>query len=179
MDPSYADGPAHEAKEFAYVDSAWLGVSENLVERRQHDHLWRPAEKCKRIGHVRHGKRFIMFVAVGLLNTAFGSGVYAVMIYADLPIWTALLLGNLAGIVFNFFTTGRFVFFDASLLRLPRFIGVYLSCYIINYVSIRALVSLHTGVIVSQLLLAPPMAVLSFFLMSRYVFGPRASERVG
>ena len=122
--------------------------------------------------------RFIKFILVGLLNTAFGSGIYAALIYAGLPIWAALLVGNLAGIAFNFFTTGRFVFLDAALVRLPRFVGAYLFCYAINYISIRALVSLHLGAIESQLLMAAPMALLSFYLMSRHVFVPRKGERL-
>lgn len=122
---------------------------------------------------MKPGRRFVKFLLVGALNTAFGSAVYAALVYAHLPIWASLLGGNLAGIVFNFFTTGRFVFADTVLARLPRFAGAYLACYIINYVSIRILVSLHLSAIASQLLLAPAMAILSFYLMSRHVFAPR------
>lgn len=121
-------------------------------------------------------RRFVKFLQVGLLNTAFGSAIYAVLVYAHLPIWAALLGGNLAGIVFNFFTTGHLVFSDTVLARLPRFAGVYLACYIINYISIRILVFLHLSAIVSQLLLALPMAALSFYLMSRHVFVSRVDR---
>jgi putative flippase GtrA len=124
------------------------------------------------------GKHFVKFILVGLLNTAFGSGVYAILIYANLPIWVALLCGNAAGILFNFFTTGRFVFSDVALKRLPPFIATYVVCYAINYVSIRALIALHLTAIESQLLTALPMAVISFCLMSRYVFRGHTSSRV-
>lgn len=121
-------------------------------------------------------RRFVKFLLVGLLNTAFGSTIYVVLIYARLPIWAALLGGNLAGIVFNFFTTGHLVFSDAVLARLPRFVGAYLACYIINYISIRILVFLYLSAILSQLLLALPMAALSFYLMSRHVFVSRVDR---
>ena len=122
--------------------------------------------------------RFIKFLLVGALNTAFGLSIYAVLIHVGLPIWAALIGGNVAGIVFNFFTTGSLVFSEVSLMRLPRFIGVYLTCYILNYLSIRFLVSLHVGAIKSQVFISPIIAVTSFYLMSRYVFATRTSRHV-
>ena len=122
--------------------------------------------------------RFIKFLLVGVLNTAFGLGVYVVLIHVGLPIWAALIGGNVAGIAFNFFTTGSLVFSEVSLVRLPRFIGVYLTCYTINYLSIRSLVSLHVGAIESQVFISPVIAVTSFYLMSRYVFASSTSGHV-
>jgi putative flippase GtrA len=127
---------------------------------------------------VKFGKHFIKFILVGLLNTAFGSAVYATLIYVSLPIWAALLCGNAAGVIFNFFTTGSFVFSDVALTRLPRFLVTYAVCYVINYASIKALVTLHLNAIESQLVMALPMAALSFCLMSKYVFRFQASDRV-
>lgn len=122
-------------------------------------------------------KPFVKFLLVGLLNTAFGSGVYAGLIYAGLPIWAALIAGNAAGIAFNFFTTGRLVFSDAAFHRFPRFVTAYLICYVINYAFIRALLKMHMGAIESQLLMAAPMALLSFYMMSRYVFDSSLKRR--
>jgi putative flippase GtrA len=122
--------------------------------------------------------RFIRFLLVGVLNTAFGLGVYAVLMHVGLPIWAALIGGNVAGIVFNFITTGSLVFSEVSLVRLPRFVGVYLACYILNYLLIRFLVSLHMGAIESQVFISPIIAVTSFYLMSRYVFASRTSRHI-
>ncbi|WP_266183652.1 GtrA family protein [Dyella humicola] len=124
-------------------------------------------------------KRFITFLLVGLLNTLFGLAAYAILIHVNLPIWLALIGGNVAGIAFNFFTTGHLVFSDIALNRLPRFVTAYLACYVLNYVAIRILVSLHLGAIKSQVLLAPAIAVTSYYLMSQYVFGRSTAERPG
>jgi len=126
---------------------------------------------------VSQGRKFIRFLLVGVLNTAFGFAVYAALIYARVPVWLALIGGNVAGICFNFLTTGHFVFLDASLVRLPRFAAVYLLCYAANYAAIRMLIHMGLGSIVAQALISPCMAVLSFLLMSRYVFNTsRMSE---
>jgi putative flippase GtrA len=123
---------------------------------------------------MKFDRRFIKFLIVGVLNTLFGLAVYAILIRAGVPVWGALIGGNVAGIVFNFFTTGHLIFSDAALSRLPRFVGAYLTCYAINYVAINLLVLLHFGAIESQAILTPAMAVLSYYLMSRHVFRPKA-----
>ena len=125
------------------------------------------------------GRRFARFLLVGLLNTAFGFAVYAALIYARLPVWLALVGGNVAGICFNFLTTGHFVFLDASLVRLPRFAGVYLLCYAVNYAAVRALIHMGLGAIVAQALISPCIAVLSFLLMLRYVFNTSGMAEAG
>lgn len=126
---------------------------------------------------MRLERRFIKFLLVGLLNTLFGLAAYAILIHLGLPIWLALIGGNAAGIAFNFFTTGHLVFSDIALNRLPRFVCAYLTCYALNYVAIRILVSLHLGAIESQVLLAPAIAITSYYLMSRHVFAESSGER--
>ncbi|WP_201313755.1 GtrA family protein [Dyella sp. EPa41] len=115
-------------------------------------------------------KRFTRFIFVGLLNTLFGLGAYSFLVWIGLPIWTALIGAGIASIGFNFFTTGHLVFSDIAPSRLPRFVGAYLVLYVVNYLSIRALVLLHLGPITSQVILTPAIAMLSFFVMSRLVF---------
>ncbi|EEF24757.1 conserved hypothetical protein, partial [Ricinus communis] len=61
----------------------------------------------------------------GALNTAFGLTVYSVCIWCGSPTWLALIGGNLAGLAFNFVTTGGLVFADLSPRRIPAFAAVY------------------------------------------------------
>ncbi|TBR36492.1 MULTISPECIES: GtrA family protein [Dyella] len=116
--------------------------------------------------------RFIRFVLVGGLNTLFGFTVYALFVVAHSPTWVALIGGNLAGIVFNFLTTGHFVFLDVSRRRLPRFVAAYLLTYAMNLVLIAWLNKLTYNAIVSQAILTPFMAVVSYVLLSKLVFAP-------
>ena len=80
------------------------------------------------------------------------------------------MTGMCAGIVFNFFTTGGFVFRDISIQRVPRFIFCYFLIYVINYGLINELARWVDSAIVAQALLTPLMAALSYFLMARFVF---------
>jgi len=116
--------------------------------------------------------RFIKFILVGILNTLFGLAAYASLIAMGLPVWTSLIGGNVAGILFNFVTTGHFVFANMLLARLPRFIGAYFGLYALNYLLIQLLLSFRMSAIGAQVLLTPLMAIGSFYVMSRYVFAP-------
>ena len=110
------------------------------------------------------------FLLSGIFNSAFGLLVYSLAILLSRPVWIALMTGMCAGIVFNFFTTGGFVFRDISIQRVPRFIFCYFLIYVINYGLINELARWVDSAIVAQALLTPLMAALSYFLMARFVF---------
>jgi len=115
--------------------------------------------------------RGIRFLLVGGLNSLFGFAVFSLLAYLGAHTWQALLGSNLAGILFNFFTIGGVVFRDLGLSRAPRFALAYLCIYLVNLESIRWLssqVQMHQ--ITAQALLTAPMAIISYVVMSRFVF---------
>jgi putative flippase GtrA len=121
--------------------------------------------------------RFVRFLLAGAVNTLFGFAVYSAAILLDAPTWAALLIGTLAGIAFNFFTVGGYVFRELSARRLPRFIGAYLLVYAVNLGLIGWLSALLHGKIVAQLVLVAPMALFSYVLMARFVFVGKPKAR--
>lgn len=114
--------------------------------------------------------RFVRFAIAGAVNTLFGFAVYCIGLFAGLPVWAALLVGTVAGTIFNFLTTAGFVFRQLTLSRLPRFLFCYVLVYVLNLGLIRALsLWLHDEKL-SQLVLVFPVALFSYLLMSRIVF---------
>jgi putative flippase GtrA len=113
------------------------------------------------------------FLVVGVLNTLFGLAVYTGLIMLGLPISVGIIGGNIAGIFFNFVTTGHLVFLDATLARFPRFVLAYLLLFCCNYALLRVLMMAGLGKIVGQIVVTPVMALLSFYLMSSFVFPAR------
>ena len=113
------------------------------------------------------------FLVAGGVNTLFGFVVYGLLIAAGLAVWLALLVGMLLGTVFNFLTTGGYVFRELSPARFPRFVLCYLLVYFINLELIELTLTLLNNKILSQAILVFPMAILSYFLMARYVFPSR------
>ena len=112
----------------------------------------------------------------GVLNTLFGFGCYSFFLWIGLHYVWAALFGNILGVLFNFFSTGRLVFSSSRIGDLPRFIGVSAVTYA-GYVSaLWMLDKLGLNPYLSGLILVLPMAALSFLLMRGFVFRDR--ERI-
>ena len=117
--------------------------------------------------------RLLRFLIVGVVNSLFGFAVFSGFIVAGSSTWAALVGGNLAGLVFNFFTTGGLVFRDLAPSRAPRFLLCYLATLALNAWLIDSLAPALGGHrIAAQALLTAPMAVFSYLVMAKLVFRP-------
>jgi putative flippase GtrA len=114
--------------------------------------------------------RILRFLVAGGVNTLFGFAVYSASIAAGASIAFALLIGMLAGTVFNFFTTGGYAFRQLSLRRWPRFVACYLFLYGLNLVLAQWLSPILGGPVLAQAALLVPLAILSYLMMAKLVF---------
>jgi putative flippase GtrA len=121
-------------------------------------------------------KRAVRFLLVGVLNSAFGLGVFSGVVWMGQGTLTALLAGNAAGLIFNFLTTGGLVFRTLALHRLSRFAACYGSTLLVNYGLLAVISPVVTNKIVAQAILTLPMAAFSYAVMSLWVFRP-ATEK--
>ena len=110
------------------------------------------------------------FLIAGGINTLFGFLVYSISILCGLRIWQALLTGTLAGMVFNFVTTGGYVFRDLSAQRFLRFSAAYLLIYLVNLGLAELLSRWMDSPILIQGIITIPMALGAYLLMSQVVF---------
>ena len=115
-------------------------------------------------------QRFLRFLIAGGVNMLFGLSVYSLAIVVHAPVWVALLLANVAGVAFNFFTTGAYVFRSLLLSRFPRFVAAYLALYLINWALITWLQMWIPNPIYAQATLTIPLAMFSYVLLLRLVF---------
>ena len=116
---------------------------------------------------------FVRFLIAGGVNTLFGFAVYSICILTGMVVWLALLVGMLSGTVFNFITTGGYVFRDISPPRFPRFVLCYFFIYGINLLLIDLASIWFESKILSQAIITLPLALLSYFLMARFVFSAK------
>lgn len=114
--------------------------------------------------------RFIRFVLVGGLNTAFGYGLFAILLLVSGSHRLALLGATIIGVLFNFLTTGRLVFGNSRWRRLPLFVGVYALVFALNLGALDMLVASGVAPLLAQLLVLPACVVISFLLNSLLVF---------
>jgi putative flippase GtrA len=125
---------------------------------------------CSRLNDI----RFMRFLVAGGVNTLFGFALYGVAAVLGAKVWLALLVSVIGGVIFNFITTGGYAFRQLMLVRLPRFVTCYVAIYCVNLVLLEGISMFWDEVILIQLILSFPMAILSYLLLSNFVF--RASS---
>lgn len=114
--------------------------------------------------------RFPHFILIGIINTAFGYGVFALLLYLGLHYKLAILLSTCLGILFNFNTIGNFVFKQQEKSLLWRFIAIYGILYFINIYLIKGFYSVYPNYYLAGLLSTLILPILSFSLNKYFVF---------
>jgi putative flippase GtrA len=77
-------------------------------------------------------RQFVRFVLVGVLNTAFGYGIYGLFLWVGVGLPLSLLGATVLGVLFNFVTTGRLVFRDFAWHRLPAYLVTYALLWLVG-----------------------------------------------
>jgi putative flippase GtrA len=113
---------------------------------------------------------FLRFLVAGAVNTVFGYSVFALLILLHVHYAIAAFLSTVCGVLFNFLTTGHFVFGNRDTSRLPRFFGVYAVSYVVGVLLLRLSEILRIDVLVAAAVLALPMAAFSYTLNRLFVF---------
>jgi len=115
--------------------------------------------------------RFLRFLLAGSINTLFGFFVFFLLALTSLPTWIILLVSNVICFIFNYLTSGGFVFRDLGITRLPRFLlgyGVVYAFYLVLIEWLSPVVGGRHWAMASVIL---PMAIFTYFIQSRFVFG--------
>lgn len=120
----------------------------------------------------RRNRRMLKFLGVGLLNTAFGYSIYAVLVFIGLRYLLALFLATVAGVIFNYFSIGRMVFEARSeWLVFRKFIAAYVIIYIVNAALLGTMTNLfHLGPYLGQIICIPPNVMTGWLLMNYWVY---------
>jgi putative flippase GtrA len=115
------------------------------------------------------------FVVVGIVNTAFGYTTFVLLIWLGVSAPVSLLLATIAGVLFNFVTTGHFVFNSVGWRPLGRFIAAYGTVYVTNLAILDTLRAKGIGAIAAQGLALLLVVPLSFVILKWFVFKGHAS----
>ena len=122
--------------------------------------------------------KFIRFLFVGALNTAFGYLMYAIFISTPLPHWAALFCSYVCGVLWNFKTTGTLVFKNGDNRLIFKFISTYVFTYFINLFCLKSLLHLDVNKYIAQFILVFPIAILSFILFKLFVFKEPSKPKI-
>jgi putative flippase GtrA len=102
--------------------------------------------------------QFFRFICAGLLNAAFGYGVFALLLLTGAGVGTALVVATVGGIAFNFQTSQRVVFRSAG--RVVRFVAMYCAVLALNWLALRAFHAFGLSELQGQALLVLPIGAI-------------------
>ena len=112
------------------------------------------------------------FLATGVLNAAFGYGLYAIFVLLGVPYLLALALATAIGICFNFVTFGRLAF-RATLTAaiFARVLAGYGLSLAFN-MGLLWLLRQQAGLdpYTAQLICVPPTVALTYLILNRWVY---------
>ncbi len=114
--------------------------------------------------------RFVRFLAVGVLNSLFGYGCFALLLYLGVHFAVALFFATVVGVLFNFKTTGYLVFKSNDNRLVFRFAATYAIVYAVSVSSLKLLSLIGINMYYGGALLILPMAALAYILHKRFVF---------
>ncbi|MDE2184666.1 MAG: GtrA family protein [Alphaproteobacteria bacterium] len=117
-----------------------------------------------------HLPRFSAFVAVGVLNTAFGYAVYLAGLWFGLAPVAALAVATAIGALFNYATIGGIVFGERRVALLPRFLLVYCVLYAVNVGLLEAVMACGAPAWLAQAIALPIVVTAGYTLMNLVVF---------
>ena len=116
-------------------------------------------------------RQLISFLLVGILNTAFGYGLFALFIYLGLYYPLAVLFSTILGVLFNFKTIGKLVFGSSDNGLILRFALVYVITYLLNIFFLWLFKKLgFENMYINGFVLLIPLAAVSFLLNKFFVF---------
>lgn len=121
---------------------------------------------------IRPSSRFVRFLLVGGLNTAFGYGVFLACLWLGMHYAIAGAIAMGLGVLFNFKSTGNLVFRSKGNRKLPHFVGVYAIIYLVNTLSLGVMLRFSIPEWLGGLILLVPSAILSYVLNRHFVFRP-------
>ncbi len=116
-------------------------------------------------------RQAVKFLFVGIMNTTFGYGLFALFIYLGLYYPLAVLLSTILGVLFNFKTIGGLVFGSNDNKLIFKFILVYVIIYFLNIFFLWLFKRLgFENMYLNGFVLLIPLAAVSFLLNKFFVF---------
>jgi len=115
-------------------------------------------------------KRFLIFLAVGVLNTFVGYSLYALFLALHLHYSLASLFATFLCVLFNFKSTGYLVFKNKQNNLIFKFVGGYTVVYFLNLIGLKIFDVFRVNMYLAGAVLLVPMAMTSFLINKNIVF---------
>lgn len=122
------------------------------------------------VGALFRRYRPLRFLVVGVLNTGFGYGCYALLVALGLSVAVASLIALVLGIVWSFTTQGTLVFQNATRVTFMKFTLNWIALYFVNLGCITLFMRGPMNAYLAGALATVPVTAISYFSMKHFVF---------
>ena len=122
-------------------------------------------------------RQLLAYYAVGVVNTLFGYGVYALLVFAGMNLFLAQFVATVVGVVFNYFTYSRAVF-RGSRAAVGQFVIAYAGQYLVSLAALAVLSRLTPNPYVAGLGALIVTSLVFYLFLKRWVFRPTAVRQV-
>lgn len=109
------------------------------------------------------------YYQAGIVNTLFGLGAYAALVWVGLDRYPAQLVSHLLGMAFNYLTYSRHVFRDAGPAK-TRFVVSYAVNYLLSLATLAIISRFVANPYLAGFLAAFIVSVVNFFALKYVVF---------
>lgn len=120
-------------------------------------------------GRLARWQQIIRYYQAGIINLAFGYGLYAALVALGMPAYPAQALSHVLGMGFNYFTYSSHVFRDAGPSKL-RFIASYAVNYLLSVATLAGLKQVIPNDYLAGFLAAIIVSLINFFALKYLVF---------
>lgn len=122
----------------------------------------------------REWKRLFRYYQAGVINMAFGYGLFALFVWAGMDMYVAQIVSHVLGVAFNYFTYSRYTFAGQPGSRM-RFILSYVGNYVLNLATLALVATVVESPYVAGLIATIFVSVVNFFVLKRLVFSEKSA----
>lgn len=120
-------------------------------------------------------RQLLRYYQAGVVNTLFGYGCYAALLWLGLDMFIAQLISHTAGTLFNYFTFSRYAFAGEAGSPM-RFVASYAGNYLLSLAVLWALSQAIASPYLAGLVAVVIVSAINFLILKRFVFRPAAGS---
>lgn len=118
-------------------------------------------------------ERLWRYYQAGIVNTAFGYGLYALFVAVGLNMYVAQVIAHGLGMAFNYFTYSRHAFHDAHASKL-RFVLSYALNYLLGLASLWTAAQFIASPYLAGFVAVVVVSLINYFILRHWVFTVRS-----
>ena len=126
--------------------------------------------EVKTLGSI---ERLWRYYQAGIVNTAFGYGLYALFVALGLNMYLAQIVAHLLGMAFNYVTYSRHAFHDSDVSK-SRFVASYAVNYLLGLGALWATSQVVASPYLAGLIAVGIVSLINYFILKHWVFTARA-----